>query len=126
MHLIGSGPFGLLVDGDRDRALSARTNHRDEPTHSRSVSKLFFFPTCFPTRRKKRLFYGHFVRDARSPALPAAARAASGQVAAAPPRSVMRSRRFMCPVPRYGAACPAGLPRTQGITEGPAGSLGQT
>src|SRR5262249_21808104 len=29
----------------------------------------------------------------------------------------------MCPVPRYGAACPAGLPRSQGITEGPARSF---
>jgi hypothetical protein len=54
------------------------------------------------------------------------ARAASGHAAAAPPSSVMNARRFMCPVPRYGAAFPAGLPRTQGITEGPARSLGQT
>jgi hypothetical protein len=52
-----------------------------------------------------------------------AARAASGHAAAAPPRSLINSRRFMCPVPRYGAACPAGLPRSQGITEGPARSF---
>jgi len=46
--------------------------------------------------------------------------AARAPRAATPPRSLINSRRFMCPVPRYGAACPAGLPRSQGITEGPA------
>src|SRR5262245_21186845 len=53
------------------------------------------------------------------------ARAASGH-AAAPPSKAMNSRRFMCPVPRYGAACPAGLPRTSGYHGADGRSLGQT
>jgi hypothetical protein len=60
---------------------------------------------------------------------------ASGHATAAPPSSVMNSRRFMsaigvCSPPYANAghqmavACAVGLPRAQGITEGTAGPLG--
>jgi hypothetical protein len=48
------------------------------------------------------------------------ARGASGHVVAA----CDELSSLHVPVPRYGAARPAGLPRAQDITEGPARSLG--
>jgi hypothetical protein len=82
-----------------------------EPTRPRrdqlSAMEAFYRDEGFEPRGM-----GEEILPRKSPAaVISRAYAASGHATAAPPTSVMNSRRFMCPVPRYGAAYPAGLPR---------------
>jgi len=68
---------------------------------------------------------GHRFQDAGAPNLSACC-AQIVHVTAAPPRSVMNSRRLMCPVPWLWRSLSCWLAAHYGIAEGPARSLGQT